>query len=247
MKYNYQIIIEYLGSNFVGWQIQNNGKSIQEIVQKALLKTFKSKIKIIGSGRTDAGVHAIGQSANFFLNEKIKNKIRSLSTINFYLKKYPISILDLKRKNLNFNARFSAKKRLYEYLIINRKSKLSVDNGKAWLVKKKLDLKAMKKSIKILIGIHDFSTFRSSSCGAKTPVRKMIKASIVKTNNKIIFKFESQSFLQQQVRSMVGCLKYVGDNKWTIKKFQNVFKSKKRVFCAPPAPPEGLYLKKVFY
>tara|TARA_S200000501_G_C20844188_1_gene752986 strand:+ start:1694 stop:2437 length:744 start_codon:yes stop_codon:yes gene_type:complete len=247
LKYNYQIIIEYLGSNFVGWQIQNNGKSIQEIVQKALLKTFKSKIKIIGSGRTDAGVHAIGQSANFFLNEKIKNKIRSLSTINFYLKKYPISILDLKRKNLNFHARFSAKKRLYEYLIINRKSKLSVDNGKAWLVKKKLDLKAMKKSIKILIGIHDFSTFRSSSCGAKTPVRKMIKASIVKTNNKIIFKFESQSFLQQQVRSMVGCLKYVGDNKWTIKKFQNVFKSKKRVFCAPPAPPEGLYLKKVFY
>ena len=247
MKYNYQIIIEYLGSNFVGWQIQNNGKSIQEIVQKALLKTFKSKIKIIGSGRTDAGVHAIGQSANFFLNEKIKNKIRSLSTINFYLKKYPISILDLKRKNLNFHARFSAKKRLYEYLIINRKSKLSVDNGKAWLVKKKLDLKAMKKSIKILIGIHDFSTFRSSSCGAKTPVRKMIKASIVKTNNKIIFKFESQSFLQQQVRSMVGCLKYVGDNKWTIKKFQNVFKSKKRVFCAPPSPPEGLYLKKVFY
>ncbi len=247
MKYNYQIIIEYLGSNFVGWQIQNNGKSIQEIVQKALLKTFKSKIKIIGSGRTDAGVHAIGQSANFFLNEKIKNKIRSLSTINFYLKKYPISILDLKRKNLNFHARFSAKKRLYEYLIINRKSKLSVDNGKAWLVKKRLDLKAMKKSIKILIGIHDFSTFRSSSCGAKTPVRKMIKANIVKTNNKIIFKFESQSFLQQQVRSMVGCLKYVGDNKWTIKKFQNVFKSKKRVFCAPPAPPEGLYLKKVFY
>ena len=247
MKYNYQIIIEYLGSNFVGWQIQNNGKSIQEIVQKALLKTFKSKIKIIGSGRTDAGVHAIGQSANFFLNEKIKNKIRSLSTINFYLKKYPIFILDLKKKNLNFHARFSAKKRLYEYLIINRKSKLSVDNGKAWLVKKKLDLKAMKKSIKILIGIHDFSTFRSSSCGAKTPVRKMIKASIVKTNNKIIFKFESQSFLQQQVRSMVGCLKYVGDNKWTIKKFQNVFKSKKRVFCAPPAPPEGLYLKKVFY
>ena len=111
MKYNYQIIIEYLGSNFVGWQIQNNGKSIQEIVQKALLKTFKSKIKIIGSGRTDAGVHAIGQSANFFLNEKIKNKIRSLSTINFYLKKYPISILDLKRKNLNFHARFSAKKK----------------------------------------------------------------------------------------------------------------------------------------
>ena len=133
MKYNYQIIIEYLGSNFVGWQIQNNGKSIQEIVQKALLKTFKSKIKIIGSGRTDAGVHAIGQSANFFLNEKIKNKIRSLSTINFYLKKYPISILDLKRKNLNFHARFSAKKRLYEYLIIVLK-KINNEHYSPWFL-----------------------------------------------------------------------------------------------------------------
>tara|TARA_B100000965_G_scaffold405605_1_gene440326 strand:- start:955 stop:1698 length:744 start_codon:yes stop_codon:yes gene_type:complete len=247
LNYNYQIIVEYLGKDFVGWQIQKNGKSIQETIQKALSKTFKSKIKIIGSGRTDAGVHAIGQSANFFLNKKIEDKTKAISSINFYLKKYPISIIDLKKKRLDFHARFSAKKRIYEYLIVNRKSKLSIDNGKAWLIRKKLNFRAMKKSIKILVGIHDFSTFRASSCEAKNPIRKINKASVVKVNNKIIFKFESQSFLQQQVRSMVGCLKYVGDNKWTIKKFKDVFKSKKRKLCATPAPPEGLYLKKVFY
>jgi len=247
LNYNYQIIVEYLGKDFVGWQIQKNGKSIQETIQKALSKTFKSKIKIIGSGRTDAGVHAIGQSANFFLNKKIEDKAKALSTINFYLKKHPISIINLKKKRLDFHARFSAKKRIYEYLIVNRKSKLSIDKGKAWLIRKKLNFSAMKKSIKMLVGIHDFSTFRSSSCEAKNPIRKISKASIVKVNNKIILKFESQSFLQQQVRSMVGCLKYVGDNKWTIKKFKDVFKSKKRKLCATPAPPEGLYLKKVFY
>ncbi len=247
MNHNYQIIIEYLGKNFVGWQIQKNGTSIQEIIQKALSKTFQSKIKIIGSGRTDAGVHATGQSANFFLNKKIKDKVKILSTINFYLKKYPISIIDLKKRKLDFHARHSAKKRIYEYVIVNRKSKLSIDKGKAWLIRKELNFNAMKQSIKMLVGIHDFSTFRSSSCAAKNPIRKISKASITKANNKIILKFESQSFLQQQVRSMVGCLKYVGDNKWTIKKFKDVFNSKKRKLCAMPAPPEGLYLKKVFY
>ena len=163
MNHNYQIIIEYLGKNFVGWQIQKNGTSIQEIIQKALSKTFQSKIKIIGSGRTDAGVHATGQSANFFLNKKIKDKVKILSTINFYLKKYPISIIDLKKRKLDFHARHSAKKRIYEYVIVNRKSKLSIDKGKAWLIRKELNFNAMKQSIKMLVGIHDFSTFEYSN------------------------------------------------------------------------------------
>ena len=247
MKYNYQILIEYLGTNFVGWQIQNNGKSIQETIEKVLSKIFKSKIKIFGSGRTDKGVHAIGQSANFYVDKKIENKSKLLSTMNFYLNEYFISIIELKSKNINFHARFSAKKRIYEYLIINRESKLSLQRGKAWHVRKKLNFYEMKRAVKTLIGTHDFSTFRSSSCEAKSPVRKINKANIFKLKDKIIFKFESQSFLQQQVRSMVGCLKYVGDNKWTVKKFKEAFKSKKRKCCAPPAPPEGLYLKKIFY
>ncbi len=247
MKYNYQIKIEYLGTNFVGWQIQKNGKSVQEIIQKALTKTFKTKIKIIGSGRTDAGVHAKEQSANFNLNTEIKNKFLTLSSINFFLKKYSITILDIKKRNINFHSRFSAKKRLYEYIIINRPTKLSIDNKKAWLVKKKLNIQEMKKGIKLLIGTHDFSTFRASSCSAQSPIRTINKANVLKIGNKIILKFESKSFLQQQVRSMVGCLKYLGENKWELKKFIKNFKDAKREKCAPPAPPHGLYLKKITY
>ena len=201
----------------------------------------------MGSGRTDAGVHAIGQSANFFLKNKIDNKFKSLETMNFYLNKYPITIVTIKKRNSKFHARFSAKKRIYEYIIVNRPTKLSIENKKAWLVKKKLNIDSMKQAIKSLIGTHDFSTFRSSSCTAISPIKTIIKASISKINNKIILKFESKSFLQQQVRSMVGCLKYVGENKWNIKKFNNILKLKNRKFCATPAPPEGLYLKRVLY
>ena len=247
MKYNYQIIIEYLGTKFVGWQIQKNGKSIQETVQLALSKTFNLKVKLIGSGRTDAGVHAMGQSANFLLDNKIQNRKKTLSTINFYLKKYPISVILLRKRQLKFNARFSAKKRVYEYFIVNTDSKLSIDEGKVWLVRKKLDIWSMKKAIKILIGTHDFSTFRSSSCNAKSPIRTITKASIKKINDRIILKFESRSFLQHQVRSMVGCLKCVGEKKWSIQKFKKVIKAKKRKFCAMLAPPNGLYLKKIYY
>ena len=201
----------------------------------------------MGSGRTDAGVHARGQSANFFLKNKIDNKFKSLETMNFYLNKYPITIVTIKKRNSKFHARFSAKKRIYEYIIVNRPTKLSIENKKAWLVKKKLNIDSMKQAIKSLIGTHDFSTFRSSSCTAISPIKTIIKASISKINNKIILKFESKSFLQQQVRAMVGCLKYVGENKWNIKKFNNILKLKNRKFCATPAPPEGLYLKRVLY
>ena len=124
---------------------------------------------------------------------------------------------------------------------------MSVDKGKAWQIKKKLNIAAMKLASNLLVGTHDFSTFRASSCGAKSPIRKIKRINISKRNSRITIKFESQSFLQQQVRSMVGCLKYVGDNKWSIRKFEEVFKSKERKFCATPAPPEGLYLKRVIY
>ena len=167
--------------------------------------------------------------------------------MNFYLNKYPITIIDIKKRSRKFHARFSAKKRNYEYIIINRPSKLSIDNKKAWLIKNKLNVNNMKKAIKLLIGTHDFSTFRASSCTATSPIKTINQANISKKNNKIILKFQSKSFLQQQVRSMVGSLKYVGENKWNIKKFKEVLKSKKRKLCAPPAPPEGLYLKRVLY
>jgi tRNA pseudouridine38-40 synthase len=244
---NYQIIIEYLGTNYVGWQIQKNGTSIQSIVQSALNKTLKSKIKINGSGRTDAGVHALGQSANFFFKDEIKDKFKFLNTINYFLKKKQISILNVKKKNKDFHARHSAKKRLYEYVILNRVGELAINKNKSWLIKKKLDLKKMKKSINYFCGTHNFSAFRAASCSAKNAIRTINKANIKKKEEKIIITFESKSFLQKQVRSMVGCIKYVGENKWKPEKIKHVISSKKRKLCAPPAPPEGLYLKKVFY
>ncbi len=247
MKYNYQIIIEYLGKNFVGWQIQKNGKSIQDLIQKAISKTIKKKIKLIGSGRTDAGVNAVGQSANFYCENEIKNSFKFLSSVNFFLKKHQISVINLKKRNELFHARHSAKKRLYEYIIINRLANLSIDQDRSWLIKKKLNIKKMKKAIKYFIGTHDFSALRASSCSAKSPIRTITHARLNSFNNKITMRFESESFLQKQVRSMVGCLKYVGENKWKPEKIKKIIKSKKRNECAPPAPPEGLYLKKVFY
>ena len=247
MKFNYQIIIEYIGHNFVGWQIQKNGNSIQSIVEKALTKTIKSKINLIGSGRTDAGVNANAQSANFFCEKKISNNFKFLSSVNYFLRNTSVSVTNLKKRSPKFHARHSAKKRQYEYIIINRMSKLSIDTNRAWLVKKKLNIMKMKKAIKYFLGSHDFSAFRASSCSAKNPIRTITQAHIKKKGNKIFITFVSKSFLQKQVRSMVGCLKYVGEQKWSSTKLLEVIKQKDRSKCAPPAPPEGLYLKKVFY
>ena len=246
---NYQVIIEYLGTNYVGWQKQKNGLSIQEIIERALSKYFRCKVIIHGSGRTDAGVHALGQSASFIVSSKKKvlNKQVFINSINFFLKKYPVSVLKLRKKKAIFHARHSAKNRTYKYFIINRPSNLAVEHKRAWHVKKKLDIKLMKRGLNLLKGSHDFSTFRASSCGAKSPIRKINKVSLKKNKNKITLSFSSKSFLQTQVRSMVGSLKYLGDQKWDLKYFKYVLKSKKRSLCAPPAPPHGLYLFKVEY
>ena len=245
--YNYQIIIEYLGTNFIGWQIQKKGPSIQSIIQKAISKTLKTNIKINGSGRTDSGVHAVGQSANFIHNNEIKDKYKFLNSVNFFLKNKSISIVKIKKKNINFHARHSVKKKIYKYIIFNRSSISPIYINRSWLIKKKLDISLMKKGVKFFLGTHNFSAMRAATCTAKNPIKTISKAEITKKNDKIIIIFESKSFLQKQVRSMVGCLKYVGENKWRPEKIKNVITSKKRIYCAPPAPPEGLYLEKVIY
>jgi len=247
LKFNYKITIEYLGTGLVGWQIQKKGSSVQSIIEKALTKTLKKKIKVIGSGRTDAGVNALEQTANFFSETKIQNTYKFLSSVNYFLSGFPISLTSIKKINLSFHARHDAKKRVYEYIITNRKFKLALDKDRSWLVKNLLELKKMKKAANYFLGTHDFSAFRSSKCSAYSPIRKISKFKIKKEKDKIIFLVESKSFLQKQVRSMVGCLKYVGESKWKPEKIREILKLKKRSYCAPPAPPEGLYLKKVFY
>ena len=245
--FNYLIKIEYDGTNFVGWQSQKNGRSIQDSVEKALKKVLKNKIKVTGSGRTDKGVHALSQYANFKSKKMINEKNFFLNSMNFFLKKKLISILDLQTVDNEFHARFSAKLRTYEYLIVNRQGDLSIDRDRAWHVKKKISLKLMKKGAKLLEGTHDFSIFRASSCSAKSPIKKMHPIKIINVNGKIKIRFTSKSFLQNQVRSMVGCLKYLSTDKWSITDFKKAFLSKKRSLCAPPAPACGLYLLNVKY
>jgi tRNA pseudouridine38-40 synthase len=245
--FNYLIKIEYVGTNFVGWQSQKNGISIQEKIEKVLKKILKIDIKVFGAGRTDKGVHAYGQYANFKIKKKIESKKKFINSVNFFLKKNFISIIDIKQKKLEFHSRFDAKERIYVYRIINRQGSLSIDKNKAWHIKKKIDVKVLKKGVKILEGIHDFSTFRASSCSAKSPIKKMNSVKIKKIGDNIFIRFSSRSFLQNQVRSMVGCLKYLSTNKWSFDDYKKVFKSKKRTKCAPPAPAHGLYLKNVIY
>ena len=243
----YQILIEYVGTNYNGWQVQRKGKTIQGRIQNTISKIFKEKINIIGSGRTDSGVHALEQSAHFDTNTKIKDSYKFLKSVNHFLSRYDISILDLKKRKLTFHARYSAKARIYKYVILNRKSGSVLKNKRCWHIIKKLNLEMMKKGAKKLIGTKDFSTFRSSSCSAKTPVRTIKSIKFLTKKDVIEIEIKAQSFLQNQVRSMVGCLKYVGENKWSIQKFDKIIKSKKRINCAPPAPAEGLYLTKVIY
>ena len=245
--HRYQVVIEYDGTNFHGFQIQKKGNTVQKLVQSTISKILKEKIKIIGSGRTDSGVHAWGQSAHFDTKKKIINTLKFIQSLNFFLNKKHISITTLKKRNSNFNARYSAKERIYEYVIINRLAPLSIERNRAWHIRKKLDLKMIKQGAKKLSGTCDFSTFRASNCYSKSPIRTLKKIKVKILNEKIIIQFKSKSFLRNQVRSMVGCLKYLGEKKWSLKKFESVFKSKSRKLCAPPAPAHGLYLFKVNY
>ena len=245
--YNYLIKIEYDGTKFVGWQHQINGISIQEKIEKALKKIFKNKIRINGAGRTDKGVHATGQFANFLIKKKIEDKNKFLNSINFFLRKDLISIIKINEKKSSFHARYQAKERIYEYQIVNRLGSLSIDKNKSWHIKKKIDMNYLKKGAKILEGTHNFSTFRAASCSAKSPIKTMNSIKIKKKSDKIFIRFSSKSFLQNQVRSMVGCLEKVASKKWNLLKFKKIFKSGKRNLCAPPAPACGLYLMNVSY
>ena len=245
--FKYQILIEYEGTNFRGWQIQKKDKTIQGLVQEKISKILKDKITLLGSGRTDAGVHALEQSAHFESKKKIIDSNKFLKSINHFLYKDSIAVLKLKKKNKDFHSRFSAKMRIYKYIIINRASRPVLDKNRAWYIINNLNLKIMKKAAKKLVGTKDFSTFRASTCRAKSPIKTMKSIKIRSIKDKIEIEFKSQSFLQQQVRSIVGCLKYVGEEKWDLKTFDRVLKSKKRILCAPPAPPEGLYLAKIIY
>jgi len=245
--FKYQILVEYVGTNFKGWQVQKKGKTIQGLIQKKISRILNEKILLIGSGRTDTGVHAIEQSAHFECKNQIKDFDKFLKSTNYFLNRDLVTVLKIQRRNKSFHSRFSAKMRIKKNKNINQLGGPVIEQKRCWHIIKPLDVKTMEKAAKKLIGTKDFSTFRASSCRAKSPIKTLRSVKIKSKKNRIEIEFKSQSFLQQQVRSMVGCLKYVGEKKWSLKKFMIVMNKRKRILCAPPAPPEGLYLARVIY
>ena len=211
--FRYQILIEYVGTGFIGWQSQLKGKSVQKTIENSLKKILKEKISVVGQGRLDAGVHAISQSAHFDTKDKILDINRFLKRLNFLVNRSFISILSIKKRNEKFHSRYSAKARIYQYIILNRESAPTINKNRVWHIKRKINLENIKKGAKFLIGKRDFSTFRASACSAKSPIRTLEKVNILKKKNEIFIEFKSRSFLQTQVRSMVGCLKYLGEGK----------------------------------
>ena len=189
----YKIKIEYEGTPFVGWQYQKNGESIQEVLQKAISNLSNEKIIVTGAGRTDSGVHALEQVAHFDLKKRVEKK-KFLPALNQHIGNKPITILQVNKTSKKFHSRFDAKKRTYQYVIINRQSPLTLQKNKAWHIRKKLDIKSMKKGAKLLLGTHDFSTFRASSCGAKSPIKTMNTISIKKIRVKISLIFTGSDF-----------------------------------------------------
>ena len=187
--FRYQILIEYVGTNFRGWQVQKKGKTIQGIIQEKISKLLKEKILLFGSGRTDTGVHAIEQSAHFDCKNQIKETDKFLKSVNHFLNKDGVTVLKIKKRNTNFHARFSARMRVYKYIIINRLGGPVLEKDRAWHIMKELNLKTMKKAAKKLVGTKDFSTFRASSCRAKSPIKTIKLAKIKLLKNKMEIEF----------------------------------------------------------
>jgi len=243
--HNYKIVIEYDGTNFVGWQQQENGQSIQSTLQEALLKLTGENIIIFGAGRTDAGVHAYGQVASFNLNKKIEiDVIRD--GLNQHLRPQPIAVQKAELVEDDFHARFSANKRWYEYKIINRRPPLTIDINRAWCVYKNLDIEKMKSESASFLGKHDLNAFRSAHCQSKNSIKTIDSISIRNKDEKIIFEISAKSFLHSQVRIMIGTL--VDIAKGNINKtILDIINSKQREIAGQTAPAHGLYLKRIEY
>ena len=243
--HNYKIVIEYDGTNFVGWQQQENGQSIQSALQEALFKLTGEKITIFGAGRTDAGVHAYGQVASFTLNKKIETDVIR-DGLNQHLRPQPIAIQKAELVDNDFHARFSAKKRWYEYKIINRRPPLTIDLNRAWCVYKNLDIEKMKIESSAFLGKHDLNAFRSAHCQSKNSVKTIDSVSIKNKGEEIIFEVSAKSFLHSQVRIMIGTL--VDIAKGNINEtLEDIINSKQREIAGQTAPAHGLYLKKIEY
>ena len=242
----FRITIEYDGGPYVGWQQQENGPSVQSKLQEALEALSGETRQVFGAGRTDAGVHALGQVAHFDLAKDWRpDKVRD--GLNAHLKDEPIAVVAVAAVPDDFHARHSAIRRHYLYRIINRRAKLALDRDRAWRVPVPLDADAMHAAAQVLIGQHDFTTFRASECQAKSPVKTLDHLSVSQRLDAIEITTDARSFLHNQVRSIVGSLKLVGEGKWQKDDLEKALKACDRTECGPVAPAHGLYLARVDY
>lgn len=242
----YRLTIEYDGGPFVGFQHQANGMSVQQAIEEAIEKFSGETVRLFGAGRTDAGVHALAQVVHFDL-VRAEDADTVQGALNFHLKPAPIAVLEAAQVADDFHARFDATGRHYEYRIVNRRAPLTVDAGKAWHVPTPLDAGAMHAAAQILVGTHDFTTFRATRCQSKTPVKTLDRLDVARHGEWITVVAEARSFLHHQVRSMVGTLALVGEGKWSPKDVKDALEACDRTALGHNAPPEGLYLTRVLY
>jgi tRNA pseudouridine38-40 synthase len=242
----FKLTLEYDGAPFVGWQRQSNGLSVQEVIETALNALCGEKVAIRGAGRTDTGVHAMGQVAHADLGKDWRSDVLR-DGLNAHMRPRPVAILAAERVPETFDARLSAIRRHYLYRIVNRRAPLTVEQGHAWLVKRKLDAGAMQAAARHLVGRHDFSTFRESECQADNPVRTLERLDVIRTGEEIQISASARSFLHTQVRSIAGSLEFVGAGKWNAADLRAALDARDRRRCGVVAPPDGLYLMRVDY
>jgi tRNA pseudouridine38-40 synthase len=242
----YKLTIEYDGAPFAGWQIQADQVTVQGVLTAAIEGMAGDRSLVQGAGRTDAGVHARAQVAHVdLIKEWDTDTVRD--ALNAHLRPHPVAILSVERVADDFNARTSAVKRHYLYRIINRRSDLTLDAGRAWRVPRPLDTATMRAAAQRLVGKHDFTTFRSTECQAKSPVKTLDVLNVARDGEEIVITAVARSFLHNQVRSMVGSLVIVGEGKWSPDDLADALGARDRTACGPVAPPDGLYLMRVDY
>jgi tRNA pseudouridine38-40 synthase len=242
----YKLTIEYDGTPFVGWQVQDNGASVQGVLAEAVLAFAGERAVVGGAGRTDAGVHALGQAAHVDLTKDWPpDTVRD--ALNAHLRPHPIAVILAERVADDFDARFSAIKRHYRYRIVNRRADLALDQHRAWRVPRPLDAAAMHDAAQRLVGRHDFTTFRSTECQAKSPVKTLDRLDVTRDGDEVRVATMARSFLHNQVRSMVGSLVHVGEGKWSADDLAAALAARDRTACRQVAPPQGLYLVRVEY
>lgn len=244
--FRYRLTIEYDGTPFSGWQRQVGQMSVQQALEEAIMAFSGEEARTQAAGRTDAGVHALGQVAHFDLSREW-DPFRIGEALNYHLKQYPVAILAVEAVGEEFEARFSAIARHYEYRILNRRARPAIDRNKVWQVPQPLDADAMHAAAQFAIGQHDFTTFRAAECQAKSPVKTLDLLTVHREMDMVIIRASARSFLHHQVRSLTGSLKLVGQEKWAPSDFRNALEARDRSRCGAMAPSDGLYLVKVDY